>query len=170
MCNTDCCNLYFSEWKIKERSTTIKVLLSIKFILAIICIGILIFHPNLDVRIFADAKDMDGNRTTYETAFAEALWIILALAVLDIYTPFQAKIFPLWWKISVMIIFTLLVIFFVVAFMSMDLFPDIPADTNAFDLWTIVHTMWGVWLSFLCPFYWMCLLSLDRFFYFFFLL
>ena len=162
MCNTECCDCYFSEWQINKRSTLIKILLSIKFIFGIICICILIFYPELDVKIFSGSgNDLDGNNTTFRTAFAEVLWIILALALFDIYTPYQAKIFPFWWKISIMIIFTALVIFFVVAFMWMDIFPYIPADTNAFDLWTIVHTMWGVWLSFLCPFYWMCLLSLT---------
>ena len=149
----NCCNTYFSEWKLKQRTPLILLLLSMKAVLILIFIGILLFHPNLDIPI------VEGNRATYTTMFAAFIWICLCLSLFDIYTPFQAKIFPLWWKISVMVIFTLLVIFFVVAFMWLDIFPSIPADTQAFDLWTIVHTMWGVWLSFLVPFIWCCLLS-----------
>ena len=147
MCQTKCCNLYFSEWK---REASIKVL-CIKGFIIIFLTFVLAFHSNLDTMI------IDSSRITYKTLIATIIWSLLNGILFVIYVPTQHKIFPLWWKITISVIFLSVAAFFIVAFLWIDAFPNLPADTMPFDLWTIVHFLWGVWLSWLLPFIWMLL-------------
>ena len=41
--------------------------------------------------------------------------------------------------------------------LSFCLITSIPADVMWFDLWTIIHCLWGIWLSWLLPVVWMIL-------------
>ena len=147
MCKYGCCNRYFSEW---QREASLKILI-VKAFLVIFLTGVLIFHANLDQMI------VDSSRITYKTLIATIIWSLLNGILFVIYVPTQHKIFPLWWKITISVIFLSLAAFFIIAFLWIDAFPNLPADTMAFDLWTIIHFLWGVWLSWLLPFLWMFL-------------
>jgi len=143
------CNKYFPEW---SKESSLKLLLA-KSILIIFLVLIMLGFEQVNQQIFTSSE------ITWETLIETIIFNIVAMFLVILYIPYQFKIAPLWFEIIIILLWLGTMCFLAFETLILDnSHYEFAIDTDAIDVWTIVHTLAGVLLGFVMPFVWMFLL------------
>ena len=115
---------------------------------AIICVlaaCLTLFEAYLDERIFET-----GSSITFATIIIVIMFMLTVSWLIVIYVPYMWHISPFWYSATISVIYAALMIFFTLNGLVFDRIKGV--DNPAFDGWTSVHTIAGVFLGFIMPF------------------
>lgn len=144
----ECCSKYFPEWYNDEliRMFWCRILFVI-LLAALINGGVIV----LDMYVFDT-----GSTITWQTIVALSLFFLCLSWLLVIYVEWQIIMFPLWIKITIILIYCGFGLYLII----IDLIgqsSDFETDSTCADIWTVIHFLAGPFFALLLPHWWTCL-------------